>query len=886
MEAEPSNHEASLIAWINTFPNLPNKISNLAELSDGVVLFEICENIDKSWFQLGRSTNIAAESWAFKYNNLKKLFRMLTAYCEEVLQYRFNLISSPDLNLIAKNEDVSEIIKICCIILTVAVNCEQKNEYIKRIMTLSENHQGALMISIESTMNQLEEFSHDHLNDNIPSHNNASAVSNNISASAISNDPNSTSIAKIAPDGLLKHLNADRNTDNSSFVSKLQVELLTQLDKNDELQNKLHSLSFEAERWHQKYDEEKAIKDEINEQADFVKLENQNIEMQSQLENNILKLSKANSELLAQKSLLSELDKLRDQEQEFLFLQEKVSKSENTIEKYRIKLEQSSDIKRKLNSAEQQLKKEIDAKNAIEEKYINLISSKSDPSNSSSNPIDNLAKLESRLNLATIENADLKNKLAEIENINKNLAEVANIAENNSRDLEERVRELELMGNTLSLKPSNASSLAAATNKLELAEALNESPAQLKKEIERLGLEIKKLRRGSVIKDDHIKEKNLLESWVETANKEKSDTLLLLAHEKAQIKLITATKDAQISQLEKNLEQKSIEIRNLEESNSNLTNQTKTLFSELGLTTREKEDYSSQIIKLNTELKEKTNSAKELELMKKTYYETKKESHSHELEKESLEGWYSDLDMKLNLELEKTKKLLIEKDEINKDLHKLRAENAKLVEGFESYKNENNDIKLMKARLLESREEFHNTELALQKSKEHIKYLSSELKKTINASNLSSYQAQSKENTQLLKQLDDYQEQINDLKKQNRDILKQKNFESKLLSSAWFYVQRKLEQNSGFGQSSVSNMEANYHPNAVSNRNNRGRVAEMGAAIDNNAAIQQSLKKPGVFAQRRNLDSFNSGSGVPASLNPTWLGTQRDELDSQIYPNK
>jgi hypothetical protein len=86
-----------------------------------------------------------------KFNNLKKLNILVTRYYEEVLgQQEFSeKIPSINLTAIAKDADVDEILKLCQLVIVIAVLNDNNSIYIEKMQSLSQSSQHALMVCIE-----------------------------------------------------------------------------------------------------------------------------------------------------------------------------------------------------------------------------------------------------------------------------------------------------------------------------------------------------------------------------------------------------------------------------------------------------------------------------------------------------------------------------------------------------------------------------------------------------------------------------------------------------------------------------------------------------------------------------------------------------------------
>jgi len=97
-----------------------------------------------------RSADLS-DNWVLKFNNLKKLNKLVTRYYEEVLgQQEFSdKIPSINLTAIAKDADVDEILKLCQLVIVIAVLNDNNSIYIEKMQSLSQSSQHALMVCIE-----------------------------------------------------------------------------------------------------------------------------------------------------------------------------------------------------------------------------------------------------------------------------------------------------------------------------------------------------------------------------------------------------------------------------------------------------------------------------------------------------------------------------------------------------------------------------------------------------------------------------------------------------------------------------------------------------------------------------------------------------------------
>lgn len=89
------------------------------------------------------------DNWVHKYNNLKKLHKLVTRYIEEKLGQSLSELDPPNLNAIAKGGDPIEVLKLCELVIAIAVQCERNQYYIHKIQSLPHASQHALMLSLE-----------------------------------------------------------------------------------------------------------------------------------------------------------------------------------------------------------------------------------------------------------------------------------------------------------------------------------------------------------------------------------------------------------------------------------------------------------------------------------------------------------------------------------------------------------------------------------------------------------------------------------------------------------------------------------------------------------------------------------------------------------------
>lgn len=84
-----------------------------------------------------------------RFNNLKKLHKLIVRYYEEILGQDIESIPSVNLNAIAKDADTKDLLRLCQLVVALAVQSDNNNMYIEMIQSLTQKSQHALMVSIE-----------------------------------------------------------------------------------------------------------------------------------------------------------------------------------------------------------------------------------------------------------------------------------------------------------------------------------------------------------------------------------------------------------------------------------------------------------------------------------------------------------------------------------------------------------------------------------------------------------------------------------------------------------------------------------------------------------------------------------------------------------------
>ncbi|KAI8049553.1 HOOK protein-domain-containing protein [Syncephalis plumigaleata] len=356
MEAE--NVAAGFVEWVNSFDNLPHPVNHAFDLVDGIVLHDILLDIDPKWFKTSKPSE-SNDKWVLKFNNLKKIYKVLTRYYEEVLGFPAGFPAGalvvPNLNAIAKDNDLGELVRLLQLVIALAVQCPRNQVYIEKIQGLSQESQHALMLAIEEVMSSL-------------STDNADAESDLLFSPTVSRT-DATSTFEI--------------TETDEQVYRIQMEYNQILAQKRELESTHHGLIEEHGELRTKYDEALAEREDLRSKIrdlertvasahesgkhDYV-LRAEIDQLRFDLDRCETKLNESEMQIESQNATIMDLNrkledanrkadlaaKLKDQLQEYRHTSEKLQKAEVARDKYKKRLEETSDYRRQIKTLEEQ----------------------------------------------------------------------------------------------------------------------------------------------------------------------------------------------------------------------------------------------------------------------------------------------------------------------------------------------------------------------------------------------------------------------------------------------------------------------------------------------------------------------------------------------------
>ncbi|KAF9154258.1 hypothetical protein BG015_001441 [Linnemannia schmuckeri] len=479
--------------WVNTFDNISRPCRHISDLSDGIILFEVAADIDPKWFKLIRSADMG-DNWVHKYNNLKKLHKLVTRYLEEKQGQSLTKLDPPNLNMIAKDGDSLEVLKLCELVIAVAVQCDRNQHYIQKIQTLPEISQHALMISLEQIILALN-----------------------------SGSTRESDMEEISVDQELAQLHQSRDElerGNQSLMQELANmnrkydELLTE---KEELKQRIRDLEKASAHASQSGKSDFLMRTEIDHLRQDLRKSEDRRQEQEILINNQLKaisdLSRAEADLRAK---ADEAVRLKDKLDEYKHAIDKLQKTENVIEKYKKKLEEGADLRRQMKVLEDQNTELLDRNKEVEGEYRKVLAFKS-LMESYKEQIQTLETKNSTL-------AKEKNKIeyeARLQN-----QQFQQVEADRTRDseqiqlLEDKIRELEFSGGHQGT-PLSSDLQDMETDDME-SPMMNRTAqtTELKLTISRLEREIQSLREDT--RDEGGSKATVLQHLLDDANKSKA----------------------------------------------------------------------------------------------------------------------------------------------------------------------------------------------------------------------------------------------------------------------------------------------------------------------------------------------------------------------------
>ncbi|KAJ5661653.1 uncharacterized protein N7477_009269 [Penicillium maclennaniae] len=143
-----------LLEWINSF-SLGKTLRATDELTDGIILWEILQDIDPQYFLDEIPERNPADHWVAKWQNLKHVHKLLLSYIRHQNDDSLptGLDPSPDLEAIAEKASTKETNKLLKLLLIAAISSPNAGTYVQTLQELSTSTQEGLKDIIEEAHN-------------------------------------------------------------------------------------------------------------------------------------------------------------------------------------------------------------------------------------------------------------------------------------------------------------------------------------------------------------------------------------------------------------------------------------------------------------------------------------------------------------------------------------------------------------------------------------------------------------------------------------------------------------------------------------------------------------------------------------------------------------
>ncbi|KAG0241098.1 hypothetical protein BGX31_001466 [Mortierella sp. GBA43] len=707
------------------------------------------------------------DNWVHKYNNLKKLYKLITRYLEEKLSQSLVTLDPPNLNAIAKDADPREIVKLCDLVIAVAVQCDNNQYYIQNIQTLPQFVQRNLMLSLEHTIGEL---------------NRGGAIG----------DSDNEDVSMDQELATLHQQRGDLERKNQTLSSELQNmknRYDDLLSEREDLKQRIRDLEKASAQAAQSGKSDFLVRTEIdNLRYNLQKSEERRVEQEAVIEKQMKEiedLSRAEAELMAK---ADEAVRLKDKLDEYKHAIDKLQKTENVIEKYKKKLEEGADYRRQMKVLEEQNTELLNRNKEVEQEYRKVLAFKSlmdsykDQIMTLENKNSSLAKEKNKFEYEATQQHQRLQQL-----------EADHVRDNEQIQLlEEKVRELEFSGGqgvplSNDLQDMDTDDLEGSLLGSQQRSSQSQN-TELQLRISQLERELQSLREEK--QDDGGSRATVLEHLLDDANRLKSkyeqDYL-----EEHQAKIVIQGELDRIRAGKGDESDVSFALRtSLNKSEQELAEARKTLTeveADLDQTKKELVVVQSDLHMVGSD---KLEALGEWKLQNSKELTRLQEDHTQLVDRAKM---LEDENKKF---LSQLNQVLMEKDGLSKiELQQrdkmLEEERAQLGEVRESHTKEQLELKNkhLEEQLQQAREQVHQYSVKLQRAKEFIVHQDGRIKENASA-------GQSSDNyneavTSLKSELQIKEEEVSSLKAQIREIQVRVRREQLLMTSAWHDQQKR-----------------------------------------------------------------------------------------------
>lgn len=333
-----------LLEWINSF-SLGKTLRATDELTDGIILWEILQDIDPQFFLEEIPERNPSDHWVAKWQNLKHIHKLLLNYIrhqnDDILPS--GLDPSPDLESIAEKASSKETNKLLKLLLIAAISSPNAGTYVQTLQELSTSTQEGLRDIIEEAHNgQYEPMdAADELREDLTKHDRPVDLELQFEER----------VGKVLAEN-------DRLTHEKKELEKALEDLHNRLarlqENNDTLQNRLASTEDRLVTL-------KSGKGDIGHNAKA--LESKTRQQDDLIASQEAKLTAAQDEIDSLRMTVESLrvknqryQKLQDDYDELRTEKDQLARKANAAEKYRQKLQASQDFEKENQTLKNQIK--------------------------------------------------------------------------------------------------------------------------------------------------------------------------------------------------------------------------------------------------------------------------------------------------------------------------------------------------------------------------------------------------------------------------------------------------------------------------------------------------------------------------------------------------
>mmetsp|Transcript_39224 Transcript_39224/g.44727 ORF Transcript_39224/g.44727 Transcript_39224/m.44727 type:complete len:574 (-) Transcript_39224:295-2016(-) len=159
-EDEKNARYNAMVEFLACFPSLSeNPPSSIEDLGDGVALFEALSEIAPDYFDPTTIARHLGDNWALKSSNLRKLLRNLEEFYHVGLKKDADFAGcTAKAASIARSSDREALAELFELVAAAAVTCENRGEFVSRIMKMTGESQVHMKGIIESSLSRLSDY--------------------------------------------------------------------------------------------------------------------------------------------------------------------------------------------------------------------------------------------------------------------------------------------------------------------------------------------------------------------------------------------------------------------------------------------------------------------------------------------------------------------------------------------------------------------------------------------------------------------------------------------------------------------------------------------------------------------------------------------------------